>query len=86
MASLQLAEDVLGLKVTLKNESALPLLNEAISIYGETRGSPISFLEDAWSLDTDFLFTQLFIVRFTYPTAVEARAHAVVFIQAYMVS
>jgi hypothetical protein len=61
MASLQLAEDVLGLKVTLKNESALPLLNEAISIYGETRGSPISFLEDAWSLDTDFLFTQLFI-------------------------
>ena len=72
MAALRQLEDITGIKVTLCHEDTLHMLNEAIMIYGETRGSPVVILEDAFSKDPDFLFAQLFLVslnrRNNHPT------------------
>ena len=61
-APLRQLEDITGIKVTVCHEDTLHMLNEAIMIYGETRGSPGEILEDAFSKDPDFLFAQLFLV------------------------
>ena len=60
--TIQQLEDITGIKVTVCHEDTLHMLNEAIMIYGETRGSPVVILEDAISKDPDFLFAQLFLV------------------------
>ena len=60
--SVSVGVDVTGLQVTFSNPKVLPLLNSTIHALVSTNGNPLSSLEQAVSLDKQFLFGEILVV------------------------
>ena len=60
--SVRVGVDVTGLQVTFSNPKVLPLLNRTIHALVSTNGNPLSSLEQAVSLDKQFLFGEILVV------------------------